>query len=332
MIMASRLLPTLPIAVVTSLLLACGGDGGSSNTSIGSPSTDGPSTDASGITQGGQTEGTTAETPERAPITPETLQRIAKNRNISSTAYLCFNSAWYENGTEAHLIYSFEDDPQGQLGTIHYDYQVGFADMEQIRQTLDLSVHVPGQPAQLVQESRSYGKLRSLLVSGNEFRQLYDESAIETDLYGESLKQYTTTTFQPLKVYGEFLLLPGELFESKGAHTTNTKIVGIDPPEVHHLPTLNAEYSHKVLYKGRERITVPAGTFDTCRMAYISGKDDKEFITEHWYGVNSGAMIQQLLSYSWLSPTDGDAPRALQLYPGSTMNNTPVDPNYPAKN
>ena len=90
-----------------------------------------------------------------------------------------------------------------------------------------------------------------------------------------------------------FDLDPGESNIAEYTVTTETEVPGSPFPA----PATESEVVRTRTYTGRESITVPAGTFVTCRVEEIvTGNGNSDESNVSWFGVGSGVLIRQMAS------------------------------------
>lgn len=118
-----------------------------------------------------------------------------------------------------------------------------------------------------------------------------------------------TTVFEPPSEFKVLSLGVGESYVRQ-MHSTTTTTGG--PVAV---PPINRSESSTETYLGQEVVTVPAGTFTTCKIwRQVTGTDSEVF---NWVAKGSGLPVRDL------QRTQGKE-RLRELLPGATINGAPV--------
>ena len=119
----------------------------------------------------------------------------------------------------------------------------------------------------------------------------------------------TTITFDPF-MEEDFGLAVGESDTTEYTVRTETSIPG-SPVQA---PATETDVTRTRTYTGRQTITVPAGTFETCRVEEIVNRADGDENNVIWFGVGSGVVIRQI------GNADGDS-TTTELLSGSINGN-----------
>lgn len=191
------------------------------------------------------------------------LVKAASAPPQSDSASACFNPTLYTAGT----VVQQRGRESGSFGTFEFD--IGF--------------HIVG-PVTLNGQN-VIQKIYDQDEGGSNY--LRAEASVPRVLFFADEEEFEglTETYSyapPFEL--RFDLAPGQSHSGEGVETHSYSDGS---------PSEQTPFSYTRTYVGRERITVPAGTFDTCRFRFVIEGFDEAY--DEWYGVDNGLLLREVI-------------------------------------
>lgn len=313
-------LNVLFIVAMGVAVTACGGSSGSSSSTAGDPPSDNGADGGAGSGDGGDGGGGgTAEPGD------------GSDDGVSSRA--CFNDTLLQTGT----VYSQTlrvTDATAQATEITLDSMVSgaavFPPTGQTGTETIIESTVETDQGSVTQQGRSYVDAD---LGADVVRDLGNITEASVDTGMGVVDSTTTVVFEPFSL-DRLNLAPGESYVNEFTTRVTTEFEGLpDFGDAEDLPGFDAgdlpgsagdttiETTRTVTYEGRETVTVPAGTFETCRLTFeevsrVEGLSEVEATSSVWLGVGFGLLVREI------DDEDGDATETVLL--SGSINGQPI--------
>ena len=137
---------------------------------------------------------------------------------------------------------------------------------------------------------------------------------VKSSMAVEGISVSTTLTHQPAKPDARFTLKPGQTVQVSGITNTVTVSMPGLPEQVSHPPFT----TWTIKYYGQETVTVPAGTFVTCKFGDIGDDDSSGRESLNWIARGWGVSVKGS------SVNEQGQTMTLELLPGSSLNGRPI--------
>lgn len=228
---------------------------------------------------------TPAPSPAPAPApTPSPSPAPAPSTGAGSASE-CFNIAWYTPGTTAVLDYAITGAATGSTrsnmtvsGGKTFNGQSGLLEFFQDQTTTYTAPATLSSAGTIPTQSRFY-----FSENGSVETEYGGTISTSASMAGLSISTNTTVTYNPAVNDRRFTLAVG------GSSTWTTALTTTSTTNFGSVPATTANESTTVTYVGQESITIPAGTFTSCRFTVVSSSGGTN---EEWFGKGNGAPLK----------------------------------------